>query len=448
MQMGRLSNAVHLKKHYHSPNPALNVRRHQEPVAMDYVYADVPAVDDGSMGAQIFVGMDSEVCDAQGLKSPKQFVNSLEDNIRKCGAMDKLVSDREQTEIGQRAQDILQALCILSWQSKPHQQQQNPAERKYQTLKWYTNTILSRTSAPANTWLLCLLYVCFLLNYLVCQSLKWQTLLEALEGSTPNISPSLHFSFWDLVYYKLDDSDFPSGSTEERGHWVGIAENVGHTMTYKILTDDTKKVIYRSNVCSALTKEDRNKHVDLLGGEEVAPITKSSNDEDESPRKPMPIFDPTDLVGRTFLMDPQENGERYVTKILEAVVENEEQLAKHPNCIKFICSVNDDMYKEILTYNEILEYIAKNEEQDADQAIVWKFKHIAGHQGPLKKGDPTYNGSKFNVLVEWETGESTYEPLNFIAANDPVTSLSSFHVAPRVGHIEHFKRIYVYLSKM
>ena len=109
------------------------------------------------------------------------------------------------------------------------------------------------------------------------------------------------------------------------------------------------------------------------------------------------------------------------TKILEALVESEEQLAKHPDHIKFVCSVNDDMYEEILTYNEILEYIAKNEEQDDDQAIIWKFKRIAGHQGPLNKGDPGYNGSKFNVLVEWETGESTYEPLDVIAADDPVT---------------------------
>ena len=168
-----VKNAIHLKKHYHSPNPALNVRCHQEPIATDYVYSDVPAVDDGSMGAQIFIGMESEVCDAQGLKSPKLFVNSLEDNIQKCGAMDKLLNDRAQTKIGTWAQDILRALFISSWQSKPHQQQQNPAERKYQMLKWYTNTILSHTSAPANTWLLCLLYVCFLLNCPTCQSLNW-----------------------------------------------------------------------------------------------------------------------------------------------------------------------------------------------------------------------------------------------------------------------------------
>ena len=205
------------------------MHHHQEPVATDYVYADVPAVDDGSMGAQIFVGMGSEVCDTQGLKSSKQFVNSLEDNIKKCGGMDKLVSDRVQTEIGQHEQDILQALLISLWQSKPHKQQQNLAERKYQTLWWYTNTTISRTGAPANTWLLCLLYVCFLLNCLACQALQWRTPPEALEGSTPDISPLLHFSFWDPVNYKFDDSDFPSGSTEGRGRWVGITENVGHT---------------------------------------------------------------------------------------------------------------------------------------------------------------------------------------------------------------------------
>ena len=81
------------------------------------------------------------------------------------------------------------------------------------------------------------------------------------------------------MYYKLDDSDFPSGSTKGQGCWVGISENVGHALTYKILTFDTKKVIYRLNMQFALAKEDRNKRVDLLGGEEVTPTIKSSSDE-------------------------------------------------------------------------------------------------------------------------------------------------------------------------
>ena len=121
------------------------------------------------------------------------------------------------------------------------------------------------------------IYVCFLLNWLACQSLGWCTPLEALNGTTPDISPLLHFSFWDPVYYKLDDSNFPSESTEGHGQWVGVAEYVGHAMTYKILTDDTKTVIYRVNVWSAHTKLDHNKCVDLLGGEDVTPIIKSSH---------------------------------------------------------------------------------------------------------------------------------------------------------------------------
>jgi hypothetical protein len=44
-----------------------------------------------------------------------------------------------------------------------------------------------------------------------------------------------------------------------------------------------------------------------------------------------------------------------------------------------------------------------------------------GHQGPLLWHDKGYNGSRFNVLVKWENGEITTEPLSVIAADDPVT---------------------------
>jgi hypothetical protein len=42
-----------LKKRYKSPYPALNVFHCEEPVAMDTVYSDKPAIDDGSTGAQL-----------------------------------------------------------------------------------------------------------------------------------------------------------------------------------------------------------------------------------------------------------------------------------------------------------------------------------------------------------------------------------------------------------
>ena len=55
-----------------------------------------------------------------------------------------------------------------------------------------------------------------------------------------------------------------------------------------------------------------------------------------------------------------------------------------------------------------------------DQELL-KFRAIIGHQGPLLASDPDWKGSKYNIQVEWETGEITFEPLSIIAADDPVT---------------------------
>ena len=51
----------------------------------------------------------------------------------------------------------------------------------------------------------------------------------------------------------------------------------------------------------------------------------------------------------------------------------------------------------------------------------YKFRAIIGHEDPLKATDPNWKGSKWNVQIEWETGEITYEPLSVIAADDPIT---------------------------
>jgi hypothetical protein len=100
-----------LKHAYKTPFPACNVRRWNEAVATDTVYAYVPAIDCGHTRAQIFVGRDSLVTDIVGMSTDKQFVNTLEDNIRYRGAMDKLISDRAQLEISNRAKDLLRAMA-------------------------------------------------------------------------------------------------------------------------------------------------------------------------------------------------------------------------------------------------------------------------------------------------------------------------------------------------
>ena len=91
----------YIKKHFKSRNPVFNIPRRSEAVATDTIFSDTPAVDDGSTMAQFLCGRDTLVCDAYGIKSTKQFINTLSDNIRKQGAMDILISDGGNYEISQ-----------------------------------------------------------------------------------------------------------------------------------------------------------------------------------------------------------------------------------------------------------------------------------------------------------------------------------------------------------
>jgi hypothetical protein len=96
-----------LKKQYKSPNPALNVRPHDEPVATDTIYSDTPAIDCGITSAQLFVGTKTHTADVYPIKSDKQFVNTLLDNITQCGAPTKLISNRAQVEISECVKQVL-----------------------------------------------------------------------------------------------------------------------------------------------------------------------------------------------------------------------------------------------------------------------------------------------------------------------------------------------------
>ena len=102
--------------------------------------------------------------------------------------MDKLLSDSAKTEISNKVMDILRAYHISNWYSEPYHQNQNPAEWRYRTIKSWTNTVMNRSGAPANCWLLCLIYVCYLLNHIACSARDGKIPLIALTGITPDIS--------------------------------------------------------------------------------------------------------------------------------------------------------------------------------------------------------------------------------------------------------------------
>ena len=162
--------------------------------------------------------------------------------------MDKLLSNSAKPEISNKVMDILSTYHISNWYSEPYHQNQNSAEWRYRTIKSWTNTAMNRSAARANCWLLCLIYVCYLLNHISCAALDGKIPLFALTGITQDTSIILLFTIYQPVFYATYDQNFPSEREERAGYWVGFWEHCGDAMTHKLLDHETQKIIYRSAV--------------------------------------------------------------------------------------------------------------------------------------------------------------------------------------------------------
>jgi hypothetical protein len=278
------------------------------------------------------------------------------------------------------------------------------------------------------------------MNRLALESLEWRTAFECLKGSTPDISMIYRFRFYDSIYYKRDESEggkeFPSSSDELKGRFVGFSENVGHQMTYKILTDDNLKVIHRSRI--KLAELDPNLRLDEPTGTETPPdpdiqptehhpggnhvVDDITPDEDIIRGRPgehtsMAIIDANDIIGRSYLQEPEEDGTRHRLKIIAKLDEHDANIANDPTMIRFRATNDQETYEEIVTYRQILDKL-DHEDGVEDE---WHFKSINDHQGPLQQSDADYKGSRWNVQICWENGETTWEPLGIIGKSDPVT---------------------------
>ena len=68
-----------------------------------------------------------------------------------------------------------------------------------------------------------------------------------------------------------------------------------------------------------------------------------------------------------------------------------------------------------------MEYLEGNFDTGQHEDGLYKFKSIKDHRGPYASTDPEYLGTSYNIPIEWETGEMTWEPSSNIIADDPYT---------------------------
>ena len=367
----------YIKTHFKSRNPVFSVPRCSEAVATDTIFSDTPAVDDGSTMAQFFCGHDTLVCDAYGIKSTKQFLNTLSDKIRKWGAMDTLISDGGKYDISKGVTDFLHSLFIQDYQSESYHQDQNKTENCFGPAKRYTNTVMNTSGYLACCWLLCLQYISVVLHHLASPTLQGICPVQALQGTTPDISFMPHTSFYEPVYYRIEFSEpdfhLPSSSNEKKGYWVGFAANQGDSLTWRTLTQDTHMIIICSGIQSAL-RTTTNQCLASPSGEGTTlpssipypqqsknslpldPFDESTpnfeqfvNDqsgEDEDNPIHMANIDIPNLLGRSFLLPPEDNGEHHMAKIID--IDDHGQPLED---IKFKLKINKDQAEEIMSYN-------------------------------------------------------------------------------------------------
>ena len=172
--------------------------------------------------------------------------------------MTKLISDYAKVEISNKVKDILRMYHSSSWNSEPYHQNQNPAEGRYCTLKSWTNTIMSRSGAPANCWLLCMIHASYILNHLSCEALAGNVPLGMLYGVSPDISIILLYTFYQPVYNATHNQSYPSASEERAARWVGLAN-----------------MLVMLSPTNYLMMTPRNSSTDLLSDPQILPIPTS-----------------------------------------------------------------------------------------------------------------------------------------------------------------------------
>ena len=157
-------------------------------------------------------------------------------------------------------------------------------------------------------------------------------------------------------------------------------------MTFKVLTDDNQNTLYHSKLCFSEEPMESNLRLDPLC-EEPHPFVKARPNRykksvsrlDNSPRKEeqdnkcsmdknqpkdkasvkpgknnapkIPVLYSSSIIGFTFLMPPQEEVKNFRVCIFKMIDDYEKKLAQDPGQKNLICSVNYDLYKEIILYN-------------------------------------------------------------------------------------------------
>jgi hypothetical protein len=171
-----------------------------------------------------------------------------------------------------------------------------------------------------------------------------------------------------------------------------FADGIGDALTWKILTDDTKEIIYRSAVRSAVTTSP-NLKIDQTNSMEEG--TKSKNNtifvrsKFDEPTHPMHTIDIEALIGRIYKV-VDDNGEQHNVTVIKKIINTDDD--GHNNDTRFLVKHDNTSHtEEIVSYNHILDHIQQHSEENPNDQL-YIFNCIIAHHGPIRKDDVHYKG--------------------------------------------------------
>ena len=103
---------------------------------------------------------------------------------------------------------------------------------------------------------------------------------------------------------------------------------------------------------------------------------------------PMSIINLDDLLGRTFLLPMDENGERKRATISEHVKYLCQQQVSREDQLRFKLKIDEDQLDDLISYNQLIEYLEDKIDTGRLEDGLYRFKCIKDHKGPYTSSDP------------------------------------------------------------
>ena len=106
----------------------------------------------------------------------------------------------------------------------------------------------------------------------------------------------------------------------------------------------------------------------------------------------MSIINLDDLLGRTFLLPMDENGERKRATISEHVKDLCQQQVSRGDQLRFKLKIDGDQPNDLISYNQLMEYLEDKTDTGPLEDGLHRLKCIKDHEGPYTSSEVDWGG--------------------------------------------------------